>query len=316
VNASALTPEGKVYYEKFLGIAPAIMRRYREDKLNNILSLLMCARGLQEADKGLVIEAARYVVDKGYDPLFHMWEDPAQYKRMVLDTYDQAEADKARPVKAKRWERPAKTAPQGKPAGQKKVIAFCASPRKNGNTDLLVEEALKGAMSLGAQGEKVMLQQINLGFCLGCRKCKDQGYEGMCLVKDDMTEIYRKITAADAIIIGFPIYTGRECAQLSTFLDRWDCFERFKFQPSLTPGRRAMVIGTWGYPHIDTYDFIIHNIMIILKLHSVEAVEGISACGFEGMFHGLDDKKRGVIARHPEELQKAFEAGVGLVSEE
>ena len=76
-----------------------------------------------------------------------------------------------------------------------------------------------------------------------------------------------------------------------------------------------MVIGTWGYPHNDTYDFIIQNIMIILKLHSVESVEGLSACGFEGMFHGLDANKRGVIAQHPQELQKALEAGVGLVSE-
>jgi multimeric flavodoxin WrbA len=315
LNEPILTPEGKVYYEKFLGLAPAIMRRERESKLNNILSLLMVARGIQKADKGLVIEAARYIVDKGYDPLFHMWEDPAKYKRLVLDTYDHAEADKARPVMVKRWERPAQVASQGKPPEQKKVIAFCASPRKTGNTDLLVDEALKGALSTGAQGEKVMLQYIKMGFCLGCRKCKDLGYEGMCIVKDDMTTIYDKVIAADAIIIGFPIYTGRECAQLSTFFDRWDCFERFKFQPSLKPGKRAMVIGTWGYPYTDTYDFIIQNIMIILKLHGVETVEALSACGFEGMHHGLDDKKRGVIARYPEELNKAFEAGAGLTAE-
>ena len=75
-----------------------------------------------------------------------------------------------------------------------------------------------------------------------------------------------------------------------------------------------MVIGTWGYPYTDTYDFIIQNIMIILKLHGVETVEGLSACGFEGMFHGLDEHKRGVISQHPAELKKAFAAGAGLVT--
>ena len=313
MNNGALTEDGKQTLNKFLNLCPAIMRKGREEKLLDILSMLMAAKSIQEAGRDMVIQAAKYVVDKGYDPVFHMWEDMAKYKRLVLDTYDSTEADKARPVMVKRWEKPDIPKPN-KPPEQMKVIAFCASPRINGNTDLLVDEALKGATSTGAQGEKIMLQKIKMGYCIGCRKCKDKDYEGMCVVKDDLTEIYQKIIDADAIIIGFPIYTGRECAQLSTFLDRWDCFERFKFQPSLKPGRRAMVIGTWGYPYTDTYDFIIQNIMIILKLHGVETVEGLSACGFEGMFHGLDEHKGGVISQHPEELKKSFAAGVGLVT--
>jgi multimeric flavodoxin WrbA len=308
-----MNEEGKQIFDKVLQITPRIMQKEREEKLLDILSLLMASKGIKEAGKNEAIQAAKYVVDKGYDPLFHMWEDMDTYKRVVLDTYDSVDADKARPVLVKRWERPPIEKP-AKPPEKMNIVAFCASPRRGGNTDLLVEEALKGAMSSGAQGEKIMLQKIKLGFCLGCRKCKDSDYEGMCTVKDDMTEIYQKVIDADAIIIGFPIYTGRECAQLSTFLDRWDCFERFKFRPSLEPGRRAMVIGTWGYPYDDTYDFIMQNIMVIIKLHGIETVEGLSACGFEGMFHGLDKNNKGVIAQHPEQLRKAFEAGVGLVT--
>jgi len=308
-----ITEEGQQIVNQLLQFTPAIMKNQREEKLLDILSLLMNAQGVQEAGRDLAIKAAKYVVDKGYDPLFQMWEDKDTYKKVVLDTYDSKEADHARRVLVRRWERPDIAKPEKAP-GDMKVIGFCASPRKNGNTDLLVDEALKGVTSTGAQGEKVMLQQIKMGFCLGCRKCKDQGYEGMCIVKDDMTEIYQKIIDADAVIIGFPIYTGRECAQLSTFFDRWDCFERFKFQPSLTPGRRAMVIGTWGYPYDDTYDFVMQNIMVILKLHGIETAEAVSACGFEGMFHGLDTDRKGVVAQHPDQLKKAFEAGVGLVT--
>lgn len=308
-----LTEEGKEYFEKFLKISPAIMYKDREERLSDMLSMIMAANAIKEAGKDLVIKAAKYIVDKGYDPLFQMWEDMETYKKVVLDTYDSREADKARRVLVKRWKKPPVEKPAKMPE-EMKVVAFCASPRKNGNTDLLVEEALKGVTSSGAKGEKIMLQKLKMGYCLGCRKCKEPDYEGMCIVKDDMTEIYQKIIDSDAIIIGFPIYTGRECAQLSTFLDRWDCFERFKFQPSLKPGRRAMVIGTWGYPYDDTYDFIIQNIMIILKLHGIETIEGLSACGFEGMLHGLDENKKGVIAQHPDQLKKAYEAGIGLVT--
>jgi multimeric flavodoxin WrbA len=308
-----MTEEARAIVDKLMQMTPLLMRRPREEKLLSVLGLLMAARSIDRAERALVIEAAKYIVDKGYDPLFQMWEDRDAYKRIVLDTYESRDAANARRVLVKRWEKPPVEKP-AKPPAQMKVIAFCASPRKNGNTDLLVQEAVRGAQAAGAQAELIRLQQIKMGFCVGCRKCKDPGYDGMCIVRDDMTGIYQKIIDADAIIIGFPIYTGRECAQLSTFLDRWDCFERYKFQPSLKPGRRAMVIGTWGYPYDDTYDFVMQNIMVILRLHSVETVEAVSACGFEGMTHGLDDGNRGVVARHPEQLHKAFEAGKGLVT--
>ncbi len=313
--SSILTEDGQKIFDQLLQFTPAIMKKQREDKLLDILSLLIKANGVKEAGRDLAIEAAKYVVDKGYDPLFQMWEDMETYKRVVLDTYDSKEADNARRVLVKRWERPELGKPDKDPS-EMKVIAFCASPRKNGNTDLLVEEALNGVKSTGAKVDKIMLQQIKMGFCIGCRKCKDKGYEGICIVKDDMSDIYQRIIDCDAIVIGFPIYTGRECAQLSTFLDRWDCFERFKFEPSLKKGKRALVIGTWGYPYDDTYDFVMENIMVILKLHGIETAEAVSACGFEGMFHGVDENKKGVVAKHPDQMKKAFDAGVGLVTGE
>jgi len=312
MNELMLTEEGKQTLDKIINVWPAIMQKRRREKILHILSLIMASKGITEAGKDEVIEAVKVIVPKSYDPFFHMMEDMEKFKRLTLDTFEDMEAYNALPIQVRRWER----ADSGKtctPPRQMKVTAFCASPRKNGNTDLLIEEALKGAMSTGAQGEKIVLQKIKMGFCIGCRRCKDSDFERMCSVKDDMTEIYQKIIDSDAIIIGFPIYTGRECAQLSTFLDRWDCLERFKLKAMLEPGRRAMVIGTWGYPYIDTYDHVIENVMVVLKLHKIETVEALSACGFEGIFHGLDENKKGVIAKFPDELHKAYQAGIGLV---
>ncbi|MEI6126422.1 MAG: NAD(P)H-dependent oxidoreductase, partial [Pseudomonadota bacterium] len=146
-----------------------------------------------------------------------------------------------------------------------------------------------------------------------CRKCKEPGFEKICVINDALSEVYQSIIDADALILGFPIYTGRECAQLSTFLDRWDGYERYMLTSCLQPGRRAMVIGTWGYSAIDTYDHVIENIISILNLHKVETVEALSACGFEGLLHGLDRSRLGVIARYPKQLHKAYAAGKALV---
>ena len=308
-----LSKEAERTLQKIIAIWPQIMHQQRKEKILTMLSLLMGARKARIADQALVIEAVKLIVPKSYDPFFHMMENMEKFKRLTLDPFDDMQAYAALPIKVKRWKSPRRSLKKAT-AKKKNVIAFCASPRRGGNTDILIDEALCGARDAGCETEKIMLQKIKLGYCIGCRKCKDKGYEGMCTVKDDMTPLYQKIIDADALIIGFPIYTGRECAQLSTFMDRWDCFERFKFSAKLQPGRVALVIGTWGYAYDDTYDHIIENIMVILKLHKVETVEALSACGFEGIFHGLDEKRRGVIAKFPKELKKAYDAGAALVT--
>ncbi len=309
-----LTDQGSKTLDKIVtSIWPAIMHKAKRGKITSMLSLMLGARGLKEAGKDEVMEAVRMVVPKSYDPFFHMMEDMETFRRQTLDTNVDMDAYMGRHIEVRRWERADGGKPK-KPADQMKITAFCASPRRKGNTALIVEEALRGAESKGAKGEIVNLQKINLKFCIGCRRCKEADFKKMCSVKDDMPEIYRKIIDSDVIIVGFPVYSARECAQLSTFFDRWDCFARFQFQPKLSPGRRAMVIGTWGYPHIDTYDHVIEDVMLYLNMHRVVPVEALSACGFEGLLHGLDEKRKGRIAQFPEELAKAYQAGIGLVS--
>ena len=308
---STFTPDGQVMFDKITGIWPPIIRKLRADKILTMLALLTGSRKLRRAGEALVIEAARLVVPKSYDPLFDMFQDMEKFKKKLLDPFVSEGAYNKIPVQVRRW----KPASPGSKAGggrQPYVLAFCASPRSRGNTDLLIDEALRGAADAGARTEKVMLQKIKMGYCIGCRKCKEPGYEKICVLQDDMTAVYQKIIDADSLIVGFPVYTGRECAQLSTFLDRWDGYERYLLSSSLSPGRKAMVIGTWGYPSIDTYDHVIENIISILNLHKIQTVEALSACGFEGMLHGLDRSRRGVIARHPQGLKKAYAAGRAL----
>ena len=306
-----LTKEGQEALDKFLNMRAPITREERKGKISRTLSLLMNEQGCKEAGKELVIEAMRMTFTKGYDPFFHMIEDPAKFKKLSVDPRNDMDAYNAVPIQVRRWEYP-DIKPTKRP-DEMQVLAICASPRKGGNTDALMDEALRGATDAGATVEKIMLQKLKVNPCLACQRCKQPDFEGFCAQKDDMPGIIQKMIDSDAIILGFPIYSGRECAQLAAFFDRWYCFEGRKLE-QLEQTRRALVIGVWGYPYVDTYDFVISSIIDVLNLFRFITVEALSACGFEGMLHGLDENRKAIILRFPKELEKAYQAGKSLVA--
>ena len=307
-----LTKEGQEVLDMALNMRPAMVREERKKKYRRIISLLMNEQGCKEAGKELVLEAVSMVESKMLQLVLKWMEEPDTWQKMQLK-YTDMDTYFASPMPVKRWQHPSPSKPTKRPE-EMKVLAFCASPRKGGNTDVLIDEALRGAEDAGAKIEKIMLQKMKIGYCIGCRKCKDEGFDPWCAQKDDMTDIYPKILDADAIIIGFPNYTGRECAQLATFFDRWDCFVRFKHENWLKPGKRGLVIGTWGLADADVYDEVMEHIMLLLHVHGIEPAEAISAGGFEGMLHGFDDKKKAMVLRTPKVLEKAYQAGKSLVT--
>jgi multimeric flavodoxin WrbA len=102
----------------------------------------------------------------------------------------------------------------------RRILAIVGSPRQGGNTDLLVDEALKGAAEQGAQIEKVFLGNLEIGGCRACEACLRNEVE-WCIQQDDMIHLYEKILTADAIILGTPVYWWGPSAQLKAFMDRW-----------------------------------------------------------------------------------------------
>jgi multimeric flavodoxin WrbA len=284
------------------------MKERRREEYSRFISFLMCEQGVKEAGRDLVIEAIKMVESGGFAPVLHRFEDPDKFKRLSIDSNNDIEVYYAQPIQVKRWDCP--IIEPIKPPDETKVLAFCASPRKGGNGDTLIDEAIRGAQDAGAKVQKFMLQKMKIGSCLGCKECRQQGFEGFCLLKDDMTDIYPKIVDSDAVIFDFPIYTGRECGQLAIFLDRWYPLGAYRLKTS----RRAMVISTWGYPYVDTYDYLIDRIILSLLSFNMVTVESLSACGFAGMLNGLDDKGKAMILRFPREVEKAYQAGKSLVT--
>ena len=102
-----------------------------------------------------------------------------------------------------------------------KLLAFVGSPRKGGNTDVLVDEAIDAFCKAGGTAEKVSLSFLNINPCQGCFACMPgDGLDSVCIQRDDMTELYQKMFAADAIIWATPIYMWSPTAQMKLFLDR------------------------------------------------------------------------------------------------
>lgn len=102
------------------------------------------------------------------------------------------------------------------------VIAVNGSPRKTWNTATLLNEALKGAASKGAETRMFHLYDLNFKGCISCFSCKlkKSGSYGHCAVKDDITPILNQVPDLDALILGSPIYNGTVTGEMKSFLER------------------------------------------------------------------------------------------------
>ncbi|MFC1952309.1 flavodoxin family protein [Chloroflexota bacterium] len=98
-----------------------------------------------------------------------------------------------------------------------KVLGIVCSPRKLGNTEILIEEALAAAREAGAQTELVLVAGKNIAPCDGCGSCRKTG---VCIIKDDMQPIYKQLEIADAVLFGTPVYFHNVSAQAKAIMDR------------------------------------------------------------------------------------------------
>ena len=99
----------------------------------------------------------------------------------------------------------------------KNVLIISASPRKNGNSDILCDRFAEGAKESGNKVEKVFLAGKNISYCQGCGVCNNTH---KCVMKDDMAEILDKMVDADVIVLATPVYFYSVDGQMKTFIDR------------------------------------------------------------------------------------------------
>jgi multimeric flavodoxin WrbA len=111
----------------------------------------------------------------------------------------------------------------------------------NGNSSTLAEKVAEGAKASGAQVESYALHTMDIRACDACDTCQDTG---VCVLKDDMQQLYPKLREANAIVIASPIYWFTLSAQTKLFIDRWYALE--SPQGSALKGKQFGIILTYG----------------------------------------------------------------------
>ena len=171
-----------------------------------------------------------------------------------------------------------------------KVLAFVGSPRKNGNSVVLVNEILKAAESKGAETKTVFINDLDFKGCQACMACKTT--METCAQKDDMTPLLDEIQEADAVVIGSPVYMGQVTGQAKTFIDRWYSFIKPDFTSRLKEGKKVVMVLSQGQPDADMFSYIAKGYAGMFKgLAKVESFESLIAPAVRapGEVSGNDD---------------------------
>ncbi|MBN1692559.1 MAG: flavodoxin family protein [Dehalococcoidales bacterium] len=185
-----------------------------------------------------------------------------------------------------------------------KVLAMMASPRIKGNSDILLDEAIKGAQTAGAVVEKIVLDKLRITPCKEIYHCLK---DGTCPLRDDMTGIYDKILATDAIIIATPIFFYTVSAQLMAFISRCQAFwsRKYVLKNLDIPLKRGGFICVGATKGIRLFEGPKLTMKYFFQAINAEYKE-------ELLIRGVD--KKGEINDHPEYLTAAYELGKKLVS--
>jgi multimeric flavodoxin WrbA len=189
-----------------------------------------------------------------------------------------------------------------------KVIGISASPRLNGNSDLLLHQALAGAESAGAQTEYLRLSDFKIAPCIECNSCYKTG---SCVVKDDYHIISAKMLNADRLIFATPIFFMTVCAQAKILIDRCQCLWAHKYvlkKPLIkTTGRdrRAMVIAVGGSKSKRMFDSIRLTMKYFFDVLDINYVASLFVNKMEYL---------GQVKEHPFAMKEAFRLGRQLAA--
>ncbi|MBN1507519.1 MAG: flavodoxin family protein [Sedimentisphaerales bacterium] len=120
-----------------------------------------------------------------------------------------------------------------------KILAVVGSPRRGGNTDVLVSRIVDGARAGGAEAEVLHLGDLQVRECDGCHSC----WRGqVCSKDDDMRQVYPKIAASDAIVFGTPVYWFGPTALMKAFIDRFVYFNCEANRPQVRGKKAVMAV--------------------------------------------------------------------------
>lgn len=187
-------------------------------------------------------------------------------------------------------------------------MGITGSPRRGGNTDLLLAEVMKGTASRGAEVKTIILNDLKITPCQHCDACFEAG---RCKYQDDMQMVYQELEQADRIVLASPLHFMGVTAQMKAMIDRCQALWARKYVLKLPPlgdrrERKGLFISVGGRRIANLFEPALATIKTLFK------VLDITYAG-ELLFPGIDEK--GAIAKHPDALRQAFLAGQKLAED-
>lgn len=128
-----------------------------------------------------------------------------------------------------------------------KVMAFMGSPRKDGNTEKVINALCKGAKESGHEVEVYNLSELDNKGCIACDACQLEKVD-FCAIDDKLTTLLPKIANADYIIVGTPIYVLHVSGDTKKFLDRMRTFLKSDLTAKYLPGKKYITVTCSGAP--------------------------------------------------------------------
>ena len=189
------------------------------------------------------------------------------------------------------------------------IVGIATSPRRHGNTEILLDEVLRGAKDAGGLVEKIVLNDLHVAPCRECDQCIEAG---KCVVEDDAQMIYAKLLETDRLAFASPIFFMGLCAQAKALVDRGQALWIRKYvrkEPIISSGRRPTrkglfisVGGTRGETLFRCAQLTMKYFFDVLEMEYDANLT----------FGRIDGK--GQIANHPTALKEAYEAGMRLAT--
>ena len=214
-----------------------------------------------------------------------------------------------------------------------KVIGINGSPRKNWNTATLLNKALEGAREQGAATELLDLYDFKFKGCISCFGCKRKGakLDGSCVIKDELTPVLAKIQAADALVLGSPIYLMDVSSGMRALLERllypgisYDK-DRTTFFPKVLP---SGFIYDMGAPEkrimqmnlkitLATLESFLGRVLGVapLTVYSYDTYQFTDYAQYEASVMAVEKKKKWKEEQFPLDCAAAYKLGEQLVKQ-
>lgn len=186
------------------------------------------------------------------------------------------------------------------------IVSIYGSPRRNGNTETLLDRFLEGLGENKVKGiknviiEKIYASKLNISPCRECCNCSENGE---CIIDDEMQDVYKKLIRSDFIAVSSPIFFTSVSGYLKALIDRCQRFWALKYELKkkiFQEKRKGIFISTAGSNSVEIFDCAKRVIKSFFDVLNVEYYSDF-------LFNGVD--KKGDILKNKDALKSLYQFG-------